>query len=532
MAEQPSAHPDRAGLSAQGGDQPPARPASLEVRAPADGELLGTVPNLASGEVDGLLARSRRAQPDWGRRSVKDRARLLDRLRRRLADRADEAAELSSRESGKLVFEGLVGDVLPTLDLARFYAARAPKIMAPRRERSWIVTKKGWVEREPYGVMGIISPWNFPVVNPMRAVMAALVTGNSVVLKPSELSPMSAVLMRQWAVEVGFPEDVFLVATGDADTGRALVDGDVDKISFTGSVPVGREVARAAASRLIPVTLELGGKNAMVVLADADLDRAVNLGVQGAYWNAGQICIAVERVYVEAPIYDEYVRRVVEETNGLAVGRTADPDADIGAVTTQAQVDRLNRQLEDAKAKGARVLTGGTELEGPGRHYAPTVVADATHEMAIMREESFGPVMPIMKVRDAEEAIRLANDSPYALAASIWTRRRRGERLVRRLRAGMVSVNDVLYHGAIAGLPFGGMGNSGYGRVHGEEGLREMTQTRAVLVDRVGVAREPVGGFPFRRFGVGRARALIRVLHGDGPGDRLKGILQMLPNRH
>ncbi len=254
----------------------------------------------------------------------------------------------------------------------------------------------------------------------------------------------------------------------------------------------------------------------------------MNLGVQGAYWNAGQICIAVERVYVEAPIYDEYVRRVVEETERLDVRSSADPDADIGALTTQAQVERLMRQLEDAERKGARILTGGAEVDGPGRHFAPTVVADATHDMAIMREESFGPVMPIMKVADAEEAIRLANDSPYALAASIWTRRRRGERLVRRLRAGMVSVNDVLYHGAVAGLPFGGMGDSGYGRVHGEEGLREMTQTRAVLVDRVGVAREPVGGFPFRRFGTRRARALIRVLHGTGIGDRLKGIARLL----
>lgn len=520
MAEHAGAHTDPAGVSV-------GRPSSLEVRAPADGEVLGTVPNLSAEEVDGLLERSRRAQPAWGARPVKERAELLDAFRRRLADRAEEAARLSSRESGKMVFEGLVGDVLPTLDLARFYRRRAPKVMRSRGERSWLVTKKAVVEREPFGVVGIISPWNFPVVNPMRAVMAALVTGNTVVLKPSELSPMSAVLMRQIALEAGFPEDVFLVATGDGDTGRAVVAGDVDKISFTGSVAVGRAVAEAAARRLIPVTLELGGKNAMVVLADANLDRAVNLGVQGAYWNAGQICIAVERVYVEAPVYDEYVRRVVEETERLAVGNRADPDADIGALTTRAQVERLDRQLEDARRRGARVLTGGGELPGEGRHYAPTVVADVTHDMAIMREESFGPVMPIMKVDDAEEAIRLANDSPYALAASIWTKRARGERLVRRLRAGMVSVNDVLYHGAVAGLPFGGMGDSGYGRVHGEEGLREMTQTRAVLVDRVGVAREPVGGFPFRRFGVGRARALIRILHGRGVGDRVKGIVRL-----
>lgn len=505
----------------------PGRP-SLEIREPATGELVGSVPNMDADEVRALLIRARNAQPEWGARPVRQRVELLRRFRRELADRADEAAGLSSRESGKTVFEGLVGDVLPTLDLARFYANRVGRVMAAQGVRSWMVSKKGRIEREPYGVVGIISPWNFPVLNPMRVVMAALVTGNTVVLKPSEMAPMSGVLMRQMALAAGIPADVFLVATGDGETGAALVDGDVDKISFTGSVATGRAVAEAAARRLIPLTLELAGKNAMVVLADSNLERAVNLGVQGAYWNAGQICIAVERVYVEAPIYDAFLDKVVAATEALEVASGTDPDADIGALTTDAQVIRLDRQLADAVAKGARVLTGGALLPGPGRHFAPTVVADVDHSMAIMREESFGPVMPVMKVADAEEAIRLANDSPYALAASIWTRRRRGQRLVRRLRAGMVSLNDVLYHGAMAGLPFGGMGNSGYGRVHGEEGLREVTQTRAVLVDRAGATREPIGGFPFRRFGVRRARALIRLLHGRGVTDRLRAVLALL----
>ena len=504
------------------------RKPSLEVRAPADGSVLGSVPNLGPDAVRALLERARRAQPEWAGRGVAERARLLNAFRRRLAERADEVAELSSRESGKLVFEALVGDVLPTLDLARYYAARAPVVMKGRTVRSWMVSKKGRVEREPFGVVAVIAPWNFPVVNPMRAVMAALVTGNAVVLKPSELSPLSALLMREIATEAGVPEDVFMIATGDGVTGAALVDPAVHKISFTGSEAVGRSVAEAAARQLIPVVLELGGKNAMVVLADADLDRAANLGVQGAFWNAGQICISVERVYVEAPVYDRFVERVVAATEALVVGSGRELDADVGAVTTAAQMDRLDRQIADARSRGARILTGGQRLEGPGRHYAPTIVADADHTMTIMREESFGPVMPIMKVADAEEAIRRANDSPYALAASLWTRRRRGERLVRRLRGGMVSVNDVLYHGAMAGLPFGGMGASGYGRVHGEEGLMEMTQARALLVDRSGFAREPIGGFPFRRFGVGRARALVQLIHGRGAASRVRGLIGLI----
>jgi succinate-semialdehyde dehydrogenase/glutarate-semialdehyde dehydrogenase len=499
----------------------PDRPA-LEVRAPATGEVLGSVPNLDDEEVHALVARARAAQPAWAARSSAERAALLNAFRRRLADRAEEAASLSSRESGKTVFEAYVGDVLPTLDLARFYARRVGRVMAPRTERSWIVTKKARVEREPYGVIAVISPWNFPIVNPMRVVLAALVTGNTVVMKPSEQSPMSAVLMRQIALDVGVPDDVFLVATGDGETGVALGQGAVDKISFTGSVANGRKVAQAAAERMIPLTLELGGKNAMVVLDDADLERAVNVGVQGAFWNAGQICIATERVYVQAGIYDAYVDRVAAETEALTMGDASDPVADIGAVTTEVQVERLERQIEDARSKGARVLTGGHRVDGPGRYFAPTVVADTDHSMLIMRDESFGPVMPIMKVTDADEAIRLANDSPYALAASIWTQRRRGETIARQLRAGMVSVNDVLYHGAVAGLPFGGMGDSGYGRVHGEEGLREVTRTRSVLVDRAGFDREPVGGFPFRRFGLEGARALIRFLHGHGLLERVR----------
>lgn len=511
---------------------PPARPEELEVRAPADGSLLGRVANLDAAAVAGRVARSRRAQPGWAARPVKERAKLLDRFRRRLADRADEAAELSSRESGKMVFEGLLGDVLPTLDLARFYAARAPRVMRDERVRSWIVTKKGRVEREPFGVVGIISPWNFPILNPMRSVLAALVTGNTVVLKPSELSPLSALLMEEIAREAGIPPDVFQVVTGDGDTGAALVQADVDKLSFTGSVASGRRVAEAAASRLLPLVLELGGKHAMIVLADAAVERAANLAVQGAFWNAGQACVAVERVYVEAPLYDRFVERVVAETRSLVVGNGGDPEADVGALTTGAQVERLERQLGDARARGARVLAGGRLLPGPGRHFAPTVVADADHTMAIMREESFGPVMPIMKVQDAEEAVRLANDSPLALAASVWTERRRGEHLARRLRAGMVSVNDVLYHAAVAGLPFGGVGDSGYGRVYGEEGLREMTRTRSVLVDRGGLSREPIGGYPFRRFGLRRARALIRVLHGTGPGARVGGLIGIVRNRN
>ena len=500
----------------------------IEVRSPTDGSVVGTVPEEGAEAVRDAVRRARAVQPAWAERSVRERAELLHSFRRLLAERADEAADLSARESGKLRFEALIGDVLPTLDLARFYARRVGRVMKPRRVRSWMITKTTRVEREPFGVVGVIAPWNFPIVNPMRAVMAALVTGNAVVLKPSELSPLSALLMVELANEAGFPADVFQVVTGRAEAGRALIEAGVDKVSFTGSVAVGRKVAEAAAPRLIPAVLELGGKNPMVVLVDADIERAAVSAVQGAFWNAGQICISVERAYVEAPVYDAFVERVAREAAALRVGNEGDPAADIGAVTTAAQVERIEAQIADARSRGGRVIAGGERLPGPGRHFAPTVIADATQEMAVMREETFGPVLPIARVADADEALRLANDSPLALAASLWTGRKRGERLVPRIRAGMVSVNDVLYHGAVAALPFGGSGDSGYGRVHGEEGLREMTRARAVLVDRLGARREPIGGFPFTAGGADRARGLIDLLHGRGLLRRLAGLIRVI----
>lgn len=498
----------------------------LVVRSPFTGEAIGEAPILGADEVRALVDRARAAQPPWAALGPRGRSRFLLRFRERLAARAAEVAEMSSRETGKLPFEALLTDVLTTCDLARWYARRAPKVLRRRRISSgWLLTKRGYELREPFGVVGVIGPWNFPVLNSMRAVLAALAAGNTVVWKASEMSPLSALLMLDLAREAGLPEDVLLVATGDGATGAALIEAGVDKISFTGSVATGRKVARAAAERLIPVSLELGGKDAMIVLSDGDIERAANTAVAGAFLNAGQICISIERVYVEAPVYDDFVRHVVRVASSLRVG--ADADADVGALTTDAQLEIVERQIRDAVAKGARVLVGGERLPGPGRFFAPTVLVDVDHTMEIMREETFGPVLPIMKVQDAEEALRLANDSRFGLGSSVWGRAGRVLAMVPRLRAGMTCINDALTNGMVAGLPFGGVGESGYGALYGDHGLREMSRPRAVLVDRFGAKRE-FAYYPLQRFGVARVLGLVRLLHGPRLADRFGGLRRLV----
>ncbi len=286
----------------------------VDIHAPGTGALIGTAPVLSADQVRALVARARAAQPAWAARGVPERARLIMRWRALIAEQAERVAALSRAETGKLMFEALVTDVQTTCDLAKWYARRTHHIMRRRRvPAGWLITKRAYEVREPYGVIGIIGPWNFPVLNCMRSALAALMCGNTVVLKPSEASPLSSLLMRELADRAGIPDDVFLIATGASETGAALVSADIDKLCFTGSVATGRQIARAAAERLLPLTLELGGKDPMIVLKGANIERAADAAVAGAFINAGQICTSIERAYVEAAVYDEFLKRVVEK---------------------------------------------------------------------------------------------------------------------------------------------------------------------------------------------------------------------------
>jgi len=374
------------------------------------------------------------------------------------------------------------------LDAARFlienaYAALKPE---PVPHGNLIMkTKSAHLIREPYGVIGIVSPWNYPFSTPATEGLAALVAGNAVVIKPSEFTPLAALGLASLLHQAGVPSDIFQVVVGDGSTGAALVEASIDKIIFTGSVRTGKRVAETAAKKLLPVVLELGGKDPMLVLEDADLDVVTSAALWGGFMNAGQTCLSVERCYVARSLYEKFLPAVVEKTRKLRVGNGMDPETDIGPMIHEQQLRVVEAHVADAVARGARLLAGGRRLPELGPNfYAPTVLADVTHEMLIMREETFGPVLAVMPFATDDEAVRLANDSEFGLAASVWSSdRRRGEALAPRIHAGTVMVNDVVSCFGISEAPHGGVKSSGLGRAHGRLGLEEMVRIKYVDSD-------------------------------------------------
>jgi acyl-CoA reductase-like NAD-dependent aldehyde dehydrogenase len=381
------------------------------------------------------------------------------------------------------VAEALTTEVLVVLDAARFLIDNSYRLLRDEPlPHGNLATKlkSGRLVREPYGVVGIISPWNYPFSIPATETLAALVAGNAVVLKPSEFTSLVALELALLLHAAGVPKDVFQVVVGDGATGAVLIHSEIDKLVFTGSVATGKRIAATAAERLLPVVLELGGKDPMLVLDDADVDVASSAAVWGAFMNAGQACLSVERCYVHRSLYDEFLRACVGKTKKLCVGHGLDRETDVGPMIDERQLRIVESHVEDAVARGARVLVGGSRSPELGNNfYKPTVLADVNHEMRIMREETFGPALPVMAFDSDEEAVRLANDSEYGLAASVWTRNRaRGERLARRIQAGTVMVNDVVSCFGISEAPHGGVKSSGVGRTHGRFGLVEMVRLK------------------------------------------------------
>jgi acyl-CoA reductase-like NAD-dependent aldehyde dehydrogenase len=446
--------------------------------------------------VHAAVARARQAARAWAATSPTERCRLLVATRRLLVERLDELVDVVVAETGKLAVEAVVNEALVTEELLGWLARQAPKALRPERVPAGLLRHKRAEKRyEPLGVVGVISPWNYPLVLSLGPVATALAAGNAVVLKPSEVTPRTGLAVGKLVDEArrqsGAPEGLLEVVVGAGEVGAALVDAGVDKVAFTGSVATGKAVMARAAATLTPVLLELGGKDPMIVAADADLDRAAAAAVWGAFTNCGQTCMATERVYVVEEVYDAFVRKVCELTSRLRQG--AGPGADVGAVVHEGQLRVIEAHLADALERGATVLVGGTRvMVGDRPSLEPTVLVDVDHSMAVMRDETFGPILPIMKVRDLDEAITLANDSPYGLNASVFSSDRATiERLVSKLETGTVCVNDVMVSYAIPGLPFGGVKQSGIGRAHGIEGIREFTRTKSVAYDRLGLRREP-----------------------------------------
>jgi acyl-CoA reductase-like NAD-dependent aldehyde dehydrogenase len=460
------------------------------VHDPATQEIIGTLPNLGADEIAEAVARAAAAQVHWAAAPVRDRLRILSRFAGLLCDQKDSVAAVISREAGKPEAEALSTEILVVLDTVKYLQDNIPAFLRPEpvpHANPVMKLKRGTLLREPYGVVGIISPWNYPFSLPSIQTLTALVTGNAVVLKPSEFTPYSSLELEKLLRAAGFDPDLLQVITGEGAAGAALLSANVQKIVFTGSVATGKRVAQAAAARLLPVVLELGGKDPMIVLEDADIDVASSAAVWGAFMNAGQTCLSVERCYVQEKIYPKFLEACVAKTGKLRIGSGTDPNTDSGPMIHERQLRIVQSHVEDAIARGARLLAGGKPLAQLGANFfAPTILADVDHSMRIMREETFGPVLPVCSFKTEDEAVALANDSDYGLAACIFTDdRKRGEALARRVQAGTVMVNDVLTCFGISEAPHGGIKASGIGRTHGRFGLEEMVWPKYVDSDRM-----------------------------------------------
>lgn len=465
----------------------------FEVRNPATLEVVGAFDAANTADVATAVARARAAQPAWDALGYNGRGRFVQRALDVLLAKAESYVDTICSETGRSRLETLFVDVFPACDALNFFSRRAAKILRPRRVGLHLLKmKRATIAYRPLGVVGVISPWNGPFILALNPAVQALMAGNTVVVKPSEVTPFTGRLVEDLFREAGLPDGVVQVLLGDGETGEALVDGGVDKIAFTGSVATGRKIGEACGRNLVPCTLELGGKDALIVCADADLERAAGGAVFGGFMNNGQFCCGTERVYVVESVADAFLEKVVEKTRALRHG--TEGEFDLGPFIFERQLEVVESHVRDAVAAGAKVLVGGKRAEGVGAYfYEPTVMVDVTEDMALMRDETFGPVLAVVRCADEAEAVRRANESRYGLSGSVWTRDKgRGERLARQMDTGSVCVNDTgIVYGALE-LPFGGRKDSGLHQVNGAEGLKGYCHAQPVLIDRFGPARELV----------------------------------------
>jgi len=477
---------------------------------PATGEAVGSVPVHSAADVDAAVARARVAAQSWSQLSFEARGEELTAFRKAVAAHADELAELIHRENGKPEIEAYT-EVMMSLGHLQHAVARAETALAPKKVSSGMLANfRATVSYHPLGVIGVIGPWNYPLYTPMGSIAYALAAGNAVVFKPSELTPLIAVKLAEIAAKTFALPDLLQVVTGAGATGAALAKSAVDKIAFTGSAATGKRVMMAAAERLTPVLLELGGKDPMIVAEDADLEKAAEACVFGALTNAGQACISVERVYVASAVHDQFVDEVIKNVRALKVGGD---DGDLGAMTSTAQVAIVKDHLEDAIAKGAKVHTGGPDAISGG-YIQPTVLTNVDHRMKVMSDETFGPVIPIQRVASLDEAVTLANESKYGLGSTVFGGKA-ARALAGRIRAGMTSINAVMGFAGIPSLPFGGVGDSGFGRIHGDEGIREFTRVKSTAEQVMSI---PLNMMSFRqpKDMPKRLRGMIKQLYGEG----------------
>src|SRR6266436_9231364 len=456
---------------------------------PATGEIVTQFPRTHPSSLPAIIAQARSAQNAWAKLPIVGRCARLNVLRQRMLASRDVLADAVVRESGKPRVEALFADIFVALDTAAYFSKHAARLLSPEpvpHHSTPARMKSGRLVYEPLGVIGIISSWNYPLAIPLSQIIPAVAAGNAVVCKTSEFTPQCGALIERLFADAGFPKELVTVVQGGAEVGQALIDAAPEKVLFTGSVATGRRVAEACARKLIPSVLELGGKDAMIVLADADLDVASSAAVWGSYTNGGEVCLSVERLFVEQAAADKFIALCVEKTKKLHVGPGSDSATDVGPLIRPQHVRRMIDLLDDAVSRGANVLCGGSARPDLGPNFfEPTVIAGVDSSMKLFQEETFGPILAIQVVRDAKEAVVQAKDSPFALAASIWTKdKSMGMAIASKLRAGAVMVNDAISYFGIAEAPHGGCGASGWGRTHGKAGLLEMVQMKYIDVDR------------------------------------------------
>jgi succinate-semialdehyde dehydrogenase/glutarate-semialdehyde dehydrogenase len=486
---------------------------------PATGEVLAHFERTPASILPEIVSHARIVQSVWGELSVRDRCARLRMLRDRIMASRNELAEAVVRESGKPRVEALFADVFVALDSAEYWSRNAVEALRTRRvphHSTAAKAKRGYLAYDPLGIIAIISSWNYPLAIPLSQIIPAVAAGNAVVCKTSDFTPQCGVLIEKLFIDAGFPRDLVKIVQGGGEVGQALIDSAPDKVLFTGSVATGRRVAEACAKRLIPSVLELGGKDAMIVLADADLEVASSAAVWGSYTNCGQVCLSVERLFVEQGAAEKFIALCVEKTKKLHIGPGSDSATDVGPLIRPQHVRRMIDLLDDAVSRGANVLCGGSARPDLGPNFfEPTVIAGVDSSMKLFQEETFGPILAIRVVKDAKEAIAQANDSPFALAASIWTREKsRGMAIASELRAGAVMVNDAISYFGIAEAPHGGCGASGWGRTHGKAGLLEMVHMKYIDVDGLPRSEKPW----WYRYGLDLERAADAFLQFEFSG--------------
>ncbi len=484
---------------------------------PATLEEIGRFPVTAPQKVAEYVASARAACHVWQRMGFAKRAEYLLRAREHMLANLDDFTKTITRENGKPLAEALAAEIYPVADLIYYFAHHAEKLL-----RSYdlgigvfgLLRRKSQISFQPLGVVGIISPWNYPFSIPAGETAMALICGNAVLLKPSSSTPLVGQKIAEMFEAAKLPEGIFQLVQGDSKTGEALVESHVDKICFTGSVGVGKHVMAKCAERMTPLVLELGGKDPMIVRADADIDCATSGAVWGAFTNSGQCCASVERVYVHESIFEEFVETALQKTNRLKQGNGMDPTVDVGPMTTLAQLQIVEAHVEDARRRGAVIHCGGERnRELPGYFFKPTIITGVDHSYQCVRDETFGPLMPIMSFGDDRQAIKLANDTPYGLTASIWTRGiREGEEMAREIRAGTVMINDCVFTHAIPQTPWGGRKASGFGRSHSRFGLQELVTIHHVHTNRL--IRKDFWWYPYKASLVRRFARLSKTLTG------------------